>query len=102
MLVSVDIKRIRNHISILQEEQKESQALVECLTMWHKQAVLDGVSDIGLIEKHLHIACNQVTNVQQRIVLLESIADEFASVKNVTAKLLEDAKNVANSSGVTF
>ena len=98
MHISVDIDRTRNHIHILQEERNEAQALVGNLTLWRKQAVLDGFSDIGLVEEHLLVARKQVLNIQQRISFLESLIDEFSGVKNVTAKLLDEAIEERNSS----
>jgi len=102
MFVSVDIERVRNHIHILQEEQKEAQYLVDFFIMRHKQAIHDSSSDIDFIEKHLQIANHQSLYIKHRITLLESITDKFASVKNTTAKLLEDAKYETLSSRAVF
>lgn len=93
MCDSVNIARIINHISILQEEEKVAKTLEEYLCACYKQALTEGWANIDFLERHLHIATNQVGNIQRRVWLLESMVEQFSDLKRVTAEILLDAED---------
>lgn len=90
---SVDIGCISNHISILQEEEKVAKTLEEYLSVCYKQALNEDWANIDFLERHLRIVTKQVRNIQRRVLLLESMVEEFSDLKRVTAELLSDAKD---------
>lgn len=97
MLVSVDIKGIKNHLPILQKEQAEAQELIGCLCDWREKAALDGSADMGRIEQLLQIVHNQEQSIQRRIMLLNDAADKFINAKNATNKILGDTSDASNA-----
>lgn len=100
MLISVDIAHIKNHFSILQQEYREARALEEYLACWRDQATVDGLTDIGFIDRHLRIVQNQITYIQRRISWLESVVDTFSELKYKTADLFANAEYAVKHSSL--
>lgn len=98
MYISVDIFRLKNHVTILHEELRVAQSIVDTLSVWYNQASVDGSMELGFIQWHLNVAQNQVTYIQGRISLLETAADKLSAVKLETDNLLSDAKDAVTSS----
>ena len=91
MHTSVDINYLRNHISELENQRKETEILAEYLTSWSKTAAFEGNPDYQYIEKHLKMANNYFKCIERRLALLESIIEEFSALKRASTDLLRDA-----------
>lgn len=81
---------IRNHITILREEEKTAQDLVDELCLWQTQIVRDGIPDDGQIKKYLLDAEQQVNVIRQRIIFLEEAVEQLAAVKQKIGEMLDD------------
>lgn len=95
MNISVDIKQIRDHIVILNQEKQLAESLVDELCQWRKQMILLGGTDTAFLDYHINIAKNQVTYVRRRITLLESVVDDLSLLVAETQSILSEAKNLA-------
>lgn len=97
MLISIDIARVRDHISLLQQEYRESLALEESLECWRTQALADGLADAAFLERHLHVVRNQKAFIQKRIDWLNYLADDFSEMKLQTKDILDRAVHTTAS-----
>lgn len=93
--ISADIRRIRDHISILDQEKQVAESLVKGLREWREQVILLGESDTTFLDRHIRIAKNQVTYIRRRITLLENMADDLQGSVNKTQEILEDTRAYA-------
>lgn len=85
---------------LLREEEQVAISLKDSLNVWYKQAIIDGQTDIVEIEELLKITHKQISYIQQRIVFLESVVDDFIKIKEDTSELLVDAMGQITSSTV--
>ena len=97
MQVSVNIGRIREHISLLRNQQKEAEALINCLFSLRKQAAETGIPDIGSVDWHLKVSQNQAANIRRRITLLESISEDLIDLTQSLNRNLTDAQGLART-----
>lgn len=95
MLISIDIARVNNHISLLEQEYREAQALEKALALWRTQALADGLTDDAFLVRHLRAIIDQQEFIRKRISWLNHLVDDFSTLKLQTAELLDDATHAA-------
>ncbi len=90
MSTSVNVARVKRHISILQEELRVAHSLADDLSLLRECATASGIIDVEVIDRQLRIVKNQSSFILQRITWLESMSDKFFDVKKEVSELLED------------
>lgn len=99
MRISVNIRRVLDHVGLLHQQQREAEALINCLIALRKQAAETGIPDIGLVERQLRTAQNQAVNIRRRIVLLESVSEYLIELTRTVGSILIDAQDMAHTAG---
>ena len=94
MLVSVDIKKLVNHISILEEEKKETDALIECLQSWRNEAMLTGTMELSFFDKQISIVRKQREKIYRRIELVNYMANKFGALVSETSDDLSEISKI--------
>lgn len=91
MIISVDIKQLDDHISILNEELKEVQAISELLKIRYDQASADLMADRAFLYRQMNCIKNQETYISNRIQLLKRIASKFLDSAHNTENAINEA-----------
>lgn len=76
VLISVNIKRIENHLSILQNELKETNIIIELLTNIYQM-----VENPNTILHQLQFMEMEKACIQRKIHVLENSIDKFSKLK---------------------
>jgi len=97
VLISVDAQALTKHQSILQKEQQEAQSLELLFSAWYQQAIFDDTVDPEVIKGLQERIARQEEYIQNRIRLLESMADQFRNLSNHTGDKLDEIRQILYS-----
>ena len=89
MWISVDIRQIGNHLSILHDELKETTVLMEELSIMCQYGE---ASDQYI--KLLQRVRNIDESIRRRIALLEDMSDKFRNTKSSVEDILDDSLKI--------
>ena len=96
-MFEINISKIHDHDMLLQKELREAKEFVQYLNFWSERASLDGSADPNLIRQHQKIIQNQAEFIQNRIALLEQIAEKMSLVIHSADRQLDEARDTAVS-----
>lgn len=91
MLVSVDIKKIENHLSILRKELKESSIIIEIL-----MTIYQTTENPNAALRQLQFMKNEKACIQKKIFVLENAIDKFSNLKTSVDDTLNEAIEILN------
>ena len=97
MVIFADVRKVKEHCRVLQEEQRQVQLLIDQLMSWQERAAAEGTADIAFVKKHLNIAQAELLCIRRRMQFLESATEKLYDANNNAASLLEDAVNAERS-----
>lgn len=91
MQISVDIKKLRDHILLLQEELNEAEAFRSFLQEWRARANMTGTDDIAFVDRHISVVSQQIEKIKRRTEQVESMAERFSLLTRDVSNKLDDA-----------
>lgn len=91
MQISVDIKKLRDHSLLLQEELREAEAFRSFLQEWRARAISTGTDDIAFIDKHISVVGQQIGKIKRRAEQIESMSEKFSFLAEDISNKLDDA-----------
>ena len=97
MRISVNIRHIQDHINLLHHQQREAEALVDCVIALCEQSVALGIPDVAIAQRQLETARKQVDHIRRRVTLLESMLENFSILTQTVHDILTDALDVSHS-----
>jgi hypothetical protein len=90
----VDIKRLRQHLNILNEELKETQLLLESLNASYQQAMLEHGGNANGILEYIHLAGKQECAIKNRIECIEGAISKFSKAVEDTRLAVSSAEEI--------
>ena len=86
VLIFVDIKRIETHLSILQDELKETSTIIEIL-----KNIYQTTDNPKVIQKQIQFMKDEKSCIEQKISTLNNAVDKFSRLNIDVRNTLDDA-----------
>ena len=96
-MVYIDIKYVNDHISLLREELKITDSLIDYLRHCSNQTATCGLHNMAFVEQQLYRMSNQTNYIRNRIAFLESVIEKTVDLKESTAMILDEAVSMVGT-----
>ena len=96
MVLSVDLKRLNNHILLLQEELSKAEELEKRLVVWQNTMPTAFIVQKGLLQKQILLVQNEKECIRARIKWIEDAVPKLKQAKHLASEQLTDAFEILN------